>query len=1352
MKKKELKKRAAALLLSIGVAVTQLMPWQPGVMAVHAEESQTTGINQALLLYLDASNLDNAPQKDAYALKAIFSKTNEFDESNIAIHMMPENSQQDDKSAIWEKISEMAKNTDENSFTVISYSGHGNSNLDGTSYLAAGGVNNISAAELREHLDELQGRVLVVIHACYSGGMIMTASEFEDGQKVQSSFSDTAFMDEFLAQEYTPKKESTDESASKDTSAKKGEEKETEKKKTEKSSTEKTNQETADTAKTSADSTASERADAASSESTDQTGTEDSAAKEKASQKASSADNKDTQEQSAVNAAEKSAEEKIISKAMDADSVIVKKLAVKKVSSVAVASAESSVVKDESSSASSENNEAEDQSSAKGNSAGEATDSENSGTEGTAGDEEGGKQEASQEQSSSDTSGAEQDTAGKENAESKSTEKASEEITDESSSQNTAAGTSSSAKKTSSGENASALSSTQKTEEEQNSSTKTASNPPRYYFLTASNQLETGWSQSQIGTEMIAAFGHAMGYDRNNSAYNIYAADTKTSSGRSSRAGYQGDGAITMAELEYYLKNQCSLTSTPTIYPSGNEDVLFTYGESAGNPASFKCSIPSENIKVSADGKIEVNVEIQNLTDRALKIDSGVYTLERRTFAFTTQSADEYVTGQEGYYASEYEPTEIEANSTASATFAFKSEEFLDGVSDGERNPFCLKIWECTENEDKSIGNYGVLSFYTMAADGGEKDQIDPDAFSLRTPLQLTAKSADETYTVIKTSSTLPMQIVYDQEYGNKNTNAACLLSVYAYDLGDTLPQGLHVIKDVMKYSDVLVYGENNEKVSLKEDNKVTVFENVRPTHDRIERDDSSIRGSIHTYVMDTTDLTQDHYYALQFMCYDETTRKNKTIYAIIQRTNAEQTQEYQIPSIELSYDVMNGFRTANGLPAQKNWGNTYQDEVIVLKTVSEKLEACLQASGNNRYDFKVYDWEVKTSFESETWEKMGENDKFSPATTYRCTIKVSVSEGNNAVFTRNTWFAVDHHTIDNVQLADDYKSATFQMIHQIPSEDSMEKATLEMYRIKNDAVGEKVALDDQNLYSGDQVILVMGENESLSDAYGLTKTNNYIRYNGKKYTIYKVNNIEKGKTSDYVVCTVWKQDEDDSCGCAQTLYVWTTHPVVEGGDDGKSSGGSSSDSGSSGGSSSDGSSNGGGNSGNGSSDNNSSGNGSAENSASGSGTSGNKAGSAVTTVSATDSQALAALAAGSGTADGAATVQSKGIGVKSSTGTGTGNASSKKSSDTEESAEKSTIEEESDAEKSVVVSGENKTGTEENLDENAGGQNAESQNSKQKGQMFWIYLILIWILAVLLGFIIFILLKRKKNKDEEQR
>ncbi len=69
-----------------------------------------------------------------------------------------------------------------------------------------------------------------------------------------------------------------------------------------------------------------------------------------------------------------------------------------------------------------------------------------------------------------------------------------------------------------------------------------------------------------------------------------------------------------------------------------------------------------------------------------------------------------------------------------------------------------------------------------------------------------------------------------------------------------------------------------------------------------------------------------------------------------------------------------------------------------------------------------------------------------------------------------------------------------------------------------------------------------------------------------------------------------------------------------------------------------------------------------------------------------------------------------------------------------------------------IPLEGEQVSTDENDLAENRAGENEESQNTELKGQRLWIYLILIWILAVLLGFIIFILFKRRKNKEEEQR
>ncbi len=1412
MKRKELRKRAAALLLSIGVAVTQLLTWQPATMVVQAEESQTTGINQALLLYLDAKSLEGAPRDDAAALEAILAKTNEFDSSNITTYEIPEDSNEDRKSAIWARISEMAEKTDENSLTVIAYSGHGGINMDGTSYLAAGGVNNIFAPELREQLDKLQGRVLVLISACHSGGTIMTASEFEDGQEVQGSFSDTAFIDEFLSHEYTVEEKSTEESSAKDASVKKNIEKATENSSAEKSkadtSKEKAEAETSETGKTTESAAADKTAEASAADKTTENAasgqttevsaaektTAEAAGEEKSSSESSkagttSADNSSAENDSVEStSAENASEEKSITKAIDTDGVITKKVSFPKVKAAAVA-AVASGVQDAAGSASSEDKAVTYQSASSENSGSRQGNMESSqAATGSAGGENAGQESAFSESGASSSTATDKDEAGKDSTGSSSASSSTEEGSSE-----------------------------KKAADEESAKTVKTVDPPRYYFITAANQQETGWSDVENGGETVAVFGHAMGYDRNNSNYNVYAADTEATGGNS-RSGYKGDGQITMAELENYFKNECALTSTPTIYPSGCEDVLFTYAdnEEIGRPASFSCSIASKNVEVSENGEITVKAEVKNLTNHAIKIDGSVYALENRTYAYTTDSNLGKV--ENGYYDNDDNCQRLEPyDGSHTVSFTFTSEDFIDGISDGYRNPFCLKIWEY--NDDNTMGNYGMLSFYTMMKDG-QKDEIDADAFSLRSPMQLTAQSAEQDYTITNTNRSLSMQIVYDQLHADKYTNARCQLSLYCYDLGETVPDGLHIVKDAENYSDILEDKDGYEICSA-EDAKETVFEDVTPTYDRVSRGDYDIRGSIYSYVMDTTGLKMGHYYALKFICYDEATEKNKAIYAIIMKTDAAEASVYQIPILEISYDAMNYFRIDKGIPAEKNWSEYYETAKRNVEAVGTNLQAALQANGIGRYDFQVYDWKVKTSSDPEDWVDMENTDVFSPGNTYRCTVQVTIDEKNNAVFTGDTQFTVDHHTVENVRLTDDSKTATFDIIHQIPSEETLAKATMELYHIENRKVGEKVA-SDEKLHPGDQFIMVSGEKYPLGNAIdGAEMTDNTIKYRGIKYKIYQINELQKGEKTGYLVCATWK-DEEDNCGCAQTPYVWNVQIEAdeesndgESGDSssgdsssgdsssgssssgdsssgGSSSGDSPSGSSSSGGSSSGSSSSGGSSSGsssagdsaseNSSSGSDSAGGGASENSSSGNGSgggtssgntpsgnataSGDKSKTAMTTAStgvgnvpitavsaATDTQALSGTTAGSNNTGTSTAKTSQGKSSSSRSGQNTDDASTPKTSTTEESTDISTTEESSDAERSAIPSEGEQVSTDENdLAENRAGENEESQNTELKGQRLWIYLILIWILAVLLGFIIFILFKRRKNKEEEQR
>ncbi len=894
-------KRAAAWLLSVGVAFTAVPVLPAGSIAVRAEESGESG--RAVVVYLDSPSLNGAPAKDADALRTILGSTNEFEESGVEIYKLPEDSDDDYKSALWEKMDAIAEGTDENSYTVFSYVGHGSQEKDGTSYLAGGGANNITAAELRTHLDKLQGKVLVLLSCCYAGGMILPASEGADAEDT-AAVSAEEFGEEFL----------------------------------------------------------------------------------------------EAFENAEVPAAAENAQ-------------------------------------------------------------------------------------------------------------------------------------------------------------------------PQYYFITTGNQLETGYSHSVIGTETIAAFGHAMGYDRNNDNYHVFAADTTTLPGTESRSGYAGDGRITMQELADYYKKTNMITSSPTVYPEDSTEVLFTYTEEAGTPATLSCSIPQENMSVDEKGVIKFTATVQNLTDHDIEVGTGVYDLGSRTFALTTASRGKYPNGEslDGYIEADGTYT-VEAGSTDTVNYEFIWDEFRDGASNEKENPFALKIWDCTDTGEQ-IGTYRLLSFYTRPEEASP-DAIDPDALCLRKPAQLTVnenkEDAEGTGTeedkgdtegtgtdgdeedavpdaVTKTSSRLPVEIVYDTQTQSKSTNAACTLSLYAYDLGTQLPDGIHVEKDEEGYSDVLKKA-GGEEISLSDDARTTVFENVRPTHDRIG--DVDLRGSVHTYVWDTSELSLQHYYAVRAVCHDDATGKEKSVYALILRTEAKDAEQYQIPFVEISDDTWDWFRYRDGFTVGESWSDI-KEEYRTVVGVGKELQEALNRSSTGLYSFDVMGWEVLD--ESGEWRSAEDTEMFKAGGTYRCLIEVTVGDGYNAVFTKETKVRTDRHELEQFAVINSRK-LDLQVVHKVPDASALAGMTLEMYRA--DAVNERIAADNESLHPGDKVILVPGEDCRFNLREGLEKTGESVKKDGVWYDVYKVSDFQKGTNSATLGVRVWKSS-DDNCGCTEVLYRWTAHLNAEGGDDG---------------------------------------------------------------------------------------------------------------------------------------------------------------------------------------------------------
>ncbi len=1372
MKIERLKRRAAAFGLGITLAVTQVLTWRPATIQVHAETSQTSG-GQAMLLYLDGdSNLGDAMPGDARALKAILANTNEFDESGIQTYGIAQNSDTDYKEELWKRIDDMAENTDENSFTVFTYSGHGNAALDGTSYLALGGVNNITAAELRSHLDKLHGRVLVIISCCYSGGMIMPADLYDDEvQESQGSFSGEDFTEAFLSYSSSEEQETakvTDEK--KQTS----EEKETVK--------------------------------AAEADKEKQTTEEKQASEEKEAVKATEADEeKQTSEEKAtVKATEaeevkQASEEKEAVKATETDEE--KKASEEKETVKATESDEEKQVSKEKEAVKATEADEEKQ-----------TSEEKATVKTTEADEEKQASEEKEAVKATETDEEKQTSEEKETAkttesndENRSIEEKKTVIT-----ASTDSGKQSSEEKISEEKITEKKTTEEKTTEEKTSTTTstTTTNPPKYYFITAANQWETSYSQSDIGTELVSTFGHAMGYDRNNGEYHTFGADVSSLDESRKWEGYAGDGKITMRELATYYKSGCALTSTPTIYPmdsDNSDDVLFTYGSNAGHPATFLADLSSENVSVNAEGTIKVTPIIQNLTDKDITLKAGVYDFAPRTFVFTTASSGKYMDGEEmsDVYAAESGETQehvIPANACVSdVTFTFTADRFRDNTTDRSKNPFCIKIWEKVGDGDR-IGSYRALSFFTVPEDG-KKDTIDASAFALKKPAQLTAQNGATSDTVTKTSSRLPIEILYDYEYGDKYSGANCRLSLYCYDFGAEFPSGFQTRKDAEGYSDVLV-DSDLEEVGLNDYTKKVVFESVVPTKERTVEEYSTWRGGIHSYVMDTSGLTEGHYYVLQFICHDESTGKDKSIFALIQRTGAQEAEEYQIPFFKLTNDVFDAFRCANGIPIGENWTENYSRDQLTVKASGQRLKEAIQDAAGNNYDIQITNWKKQGADGSgENWEDMQENERFSPGQKYLCTIEISVKEGSSAVFTNTTNFVLNRHGFQSVEISEDKKTASLTIVHTIPSETFLKSMKLEMYRTDGKSVGEKVEADDTSLHPGDKVVLVYENDLIFNNLKGIKDTGSTVTYNGSSYTVYEITELEKGAEKEDILFTVWK-DGENNCACGQTLYKWTVYAKEDGGKDTPSGGDTSGDS-SSGGSSgsssggssstgSDSSSSSGGSSSAGSDSSSSSGGSSSagsdsSSSGSGSGSSGGDSSSGDSSESdtkgenasagsgASDNSRKTVTPGGNKTTDGgqnitvtaqslttgegsaaviaADTAGNAGTSQMAKTGTvtrGTGGMDTNEHGMKDETSESG---QDGENVKEETVQG--KTDTEEPERSDSDSFFPEEDNADEKtqksddtanGSMLWLYLILIWLLAVLLGIAIYRHMKKRRS------
>lgn len=711
------------------------------------------------------------------------------------------------------------------------------------------------------------------------------------------------------------------------------------------------------------------------------------------------------------------------------------------------------------------------------------------------------------------------------------------------------------------GDEAASISMAEEGNDEGDQTTGTSSGPV-YYAFTSATKVESAFEYPDIGSELVASLGNALGYDRNATEYQVYAADTETSSSGEARSGYAGDGQITMTELAAYVK-RTSMTSTPVIYPdTDNQTVLFTYAEDEGTPAEFYAEISQEPEWDSTNKAYRITATVHNLTDHEIYLRGSVYTINNRTYGLTALNPDNelfrekcsyYDTAnevddneEENPYDSELVVTSIESGETRNITRILEDsdEKIYNQANDRSFNPLCLKLWECDEDGNsfsKGYSSYSYSGFYIKGNGNQSSGNVSKDALQYKYPTQFTAGQVfliggKTTASVTNVSNLVPIEIQYDTENGTvadtKLSAADCTLSMEALDLGtEEIAAQLNVYVESTtesdgKTSDHLYYNEDFYETYAAELEELdvlagskTIFNGVQPDRSRNGNEDAQqkyLRGSTYYYAMDTSWMQMDHYYVLDVTCtYSD--KSEKHIYALVKKTSAEDAV-YEIPKLEYSDSYSEDFATySGGIPVGESWNNAYADWGCQVKDVTKQLESFLNKSGMGLYTNTIVSW-VKPI--PGGWMQLNDTDTFEAGTEYRCYIDISIKEEYNAVFTEKTAFSFGGHSIVEKSISNDGKTATICLSHTASSlaEISMKDlVTLTYVGGSND--GEEVG--EEKLKVGDLITIDPGSSDfSIVKTQGLTQVK--IEKDGTKYYVYEVVGVEPNESSE---------DSDSSTG-----------------------------------------------------------------------------------------------------------------------------------------------------------------------------------------------------------------------------
>ncbi len=646
----------------------------------------------------------------------------------------------------------------------------------------------------------------------------------------------------------------------------------------------------------------------------------------------------------------------------------------------------------------------------------------------------------------------------------------------------------------------------------------------QYYIYAAASAYETS-IQGKYGGQLLVALGHALGYDRNDQEYNIFAADT------------EGDArAVTAAELAAYVKNSCTV-ATPTVYPSSGEDVLFSYADGY-SPEFYVRSATTQNVQLNDDNSITVKVKVKNLSDWEIKLNAMA-----GTCLFTElDMPGDYAAVMENI-ESKYADAIMRADDTVSIsaddtkTISFTFTEHLEGagISDGGR--FLVRLWD----EDNPV-NYGITDFY-VGANGEDAAAPDTSALALRKPAAVySAEDATEV------SAMVPINVQFDTEPTEKEGYAACTLTARYYDLGES--SGADAEKARKGYQ-VDTAGQISADDNVVIDDKSgwqTIYQDVRPAYTRTDIYAKTQNGSTYNSVWDVTDLTDGHYYALQLICTyrDGTSKKLATFIKKVDKAMADKAENV-ISEVNMASRYF--AENYNGIRLGENWNSN------TVATVSENYTEYLNSQsftcrtvgeGNEKQNVLYlhasvegpkggsgwYELDAAGEFDGKT--EMAKDAVFETGKSYVCRIHLTIDETVNARFADNVVFTVAGHALyddgtnaSSVLATEDSKEAVIYVRHDnIGVEDSK----LKVYR----AGTKKVLADDASLNVGDQLDI------SCADGYDYSVDSCLWEIKGDFGNVKRYEVLATDSSASIVLYHTFsgKVEDQDSCGTYMFLYA----------------------------------------------------------------------------------------------------------------------------------------------------------------------------------------------------------------------